>query len=491
MAYGHPPKHTRDFELDGFTNEQFLTLAVEAAKKLKWNVGTVSEQGFVAHTPFSMSSWSEEVSVQIDGNTARLKSFCTGNQAVDWGKNKRNIENLLAKIGELKETVNIDDLSRQYTEMVTETGSSQQDELTASEPETTNKTSGLMAIFKPAEGYYITPIIIILNILVFIVMIISGVHFIAPDSESLINWGANFRPATLNGEWWRLLTCCFLHIGIFHLLMNIYALLYIGMLLEPLLGKARFLSAYLLTGVVASLSSLWWHDFTVSAGASGAVFGMYGVFLALLTTNLIDAAARKSLLTSIMFFVGYNLLYGIKGGIDNAAHIGGLVSGLLVGYALVPGLRKQKAGRPVFVTLGLMAVIAALLSYGVIKKLPNDFGLFDAKMKEFERMEKRAMDVFNMPENTPGVEQVRIIRDTGIYYWNENIKLINSCNDLSLPAYFRNRNKLLTEYCELRIRTLELVAKGIAENSDEYNMQIKSLNDLVLQKLKELGEEGQ
>ena len=123
-----------------------------------------------------------------------------------------------------------------------------------------------------------------------------------------------------------MITNCFLHIGILHLAFKMYALIFIGVLLEPYLGKLRFAVAYLLTGVFASVASLYWHDHTVSAGASGAIFGMYGVFLAMLTTNLIPKSVRKGLLASIGLFVAYNLLYGLKGwGIDaNAAHIGGL-----------------------------------------------------------------------------------------------------------------------------------------------------------------------
>ena len=119
--------------------------------------------------------------------------------------------------------------------------------------------------------------------------------------------------------------------------------LYIGLLLEPRLGTIRFLGAYILTGIAASITSLWWHDLTISAGASGAIFGMYGVFLAMLTTNLIEKSARKALLTSIGVFVFYNLVNGMKGGIDNAAHIGGLVSGLLTGYAFYPSLKRPEA----------------------------------------------------------------------------------------------------------------------------------------------------
>jgi rhomboid protease GluP len=110
-------------------------------------------------------------------------------------------------------------------------------------------------------------------------------------------------------------------------------LLYIGLLLEPYLGKTRFLTAYLISGIAASMTSLWWNDLTISAGASGAIFGMYGVFLALLSTNLLDKSVKKVLFTSIAVFAGYNILNGLKSnsGIDNAAHIGGLISGLIIG----------------------------------------------------------------------------------------------------------------------------------------------------------------
>ncbi len=172
-------------------------------------------------------------------------------------------------------------------------------------------------------------------------MVMSGVDIMFPDSASLIKWGANFTFLTLKGEWWRLISSCFLHIGIAHLFFNMYALMYIGLLLEPHLGKTRFITAYLITGIAASMTSLWWHDRALSAGASGAIFGMYGVFLAMLTTNIIKNSSRKALLTSIAFFVGYNLIGGMEYGIDNAAHIGGLISGIIIGYAYVTGLKNR------------------------------------------------------------------------------------------------------------------------------------------------------
>ncbi|RYZ56080.1 MAG: rhomboid family intramembrane serine protease, partial [Chitinophagaceae bacterium] len=181
-----------------------------------------------------------------------------------------------------------------------------------------------------------------INVLLFIAMVASGVHFFAPQTADLLKWGANFMPLTTGGEWWRLLSSTFIHIGIIHLLFNMYALYMAGIYLEPMLGKGRYLAAYLCTGVLASVCSTWWHGAaTVSAGASGAIFGLYGVFLALLTTKLIPQTVRKALLQSIGVFVVYNLVYGAGAkGIDNAAHLGGMISGLVLGYLYFFSLRK-------------------------------------------------------------------------------------------------------------------------------------------------------
>ncbi|WP_413669728.1 rhomboid family intramembrane serine protease [Mucilaginibacter sp. Mucisp86] len=194
----------------------------------------------------------------------------------------------------------------------------------------------------PRQGFFSTAIIIDLNLLLFIIMVCSGLGFINFNAHDLLVWGGNFRPSVQTGQYWRLLTNMFLHGGIMHVLFNMYGLLFVGIFLEPLLGTGKYTVLYLLTGIIASITSIWWHPATVSVGASGAIFGMYGVFLALLTTNLFPPEFKKPFLINTAVFVGYNLLAGLSGGIDNAAHIGGLLSGLLFGYALYPSL-KQKA----------------------------------------------------------------------------------------------------------------------------------------------------
>jgi rhomboid protease GluP len=194
----------------------------------------------------------------------------------------------------------------------------------------------------------VTLIIVGLNTLVFLIMVFAGLGFISFDGRDLLAWGANFRPKTVDGEWWRLLTNVFMHGGLMHLLMNMYGLFFVGIFLEPLLGRLKYASAYLICGIAASYASIWWHPATISIGASGAIFGLYGVLTALLTTNKVDVKNRKGMLLICLPFIAINLLVGLTGGIDNAAHIGGLLCGLIIGYLFfffgdLPEAKAQKS----------------------------------------------------------------------------------------------------------------------------------------------------
>lgn len=195
----------------------------------------------------------------------------------------------------------------------------------------------------PGNGFGMTHLIMELNIVVFLAMVFSGMGFLTFNGGDLMNWGANYRPAILSGEYWRLFSCTFLHGGLMHLLMNMYGLLMVGLFLEPILNYKRYALFYVLSGIMSSVFSVWWHPATVSVGASGAIFGLYGIFLALLLTKLFPREFKNTFLVSTLVFVGYNLLFGLTGGIDNAAHIGGLLTGLTIGFLMYPALNKEKA----------------------------------------------------------------------------------------------------------------------------------------------------
>lgn len=388
---------------------------------------------------------------------------------------------------DIKEKIEISIKSEKEVDSLWSTDSADED-LHNQPPQTyRDKIKKAFSIFIPTEGYFFTPLIVNVNILIFVLMAISGVDIILPDNVSLINWGANFRPTTLDGQWWRLLTSCFIHIGVVHILMNLYGLIYIGLLLEPQLGKVSFISAYILSGLGGSAASLYWHELTISAGASGAIFGMYGVFLAMLTTNLIEKSARGTLLTSILFFVGYNLLNGLKGGIDNAAHIGGLVTGIIIGYSFYPSLSKPQELNLKYLTVSLLIVLVLSTSFIVYNQTPNDIGEYEKKMKIFISLESKALEVYHKDGNVSNDELLREIKDRGIYYWKESIKVINEADKLNLPEDLHTKNKKLIDYCELRIKCYQLLYKAIEEDTDKYQNDIQDYNTKIESMIKELG----
>ena len=180
---------------------------------------------------------------------------------------------------------------------------------------------------------------------VFAVEIMKGAGFDTMSTGLAIRMGANFGPDTLTGQWWRLLTSMFLHFGVLHLLMNMWCLWALGSLAERLMGHAEFLVLYFGTGLAGSLLSLAVHPQLVSAGASGAVFGIAGGLITYLwlKKSPLDFARAKKQLSSLGLFVAYNFIYSLKPGVDMMAHLGGLASGLVIAAALPPFLESPNA----------------------------------------------------------------------------------------------------------------------------------------------------
>lgn len=204
----------------------------------------------------------------------------------------------------------------------------------------------LRGLFIPSRRFLATPLLLDLNLLVFGLMVFSGVSAADPTGHQLVVWGSNVSGLTLHGQPWRLLSSLFVHAGLSHLLLNMFSLWLLGLLVEDRVGPTRLLLVYLASGVGGGLASLWWHTNGInSVGASGAIFGLYGFLLTLLISKklVLDKSDRRAMLGLVLYLVFSNLLSGLTGNIDNAAHLGGLATGLLVaGPLAVLGLMKNE-----------------------------------------------------------------------------------------------------------------------------------------------------
>jgi membrane associated rhomboid family serine protease len=213
-----------------------------------------------------------------------------------------------------------------------------------------------------------TLFLIAANVVMFLLMALTSGSLMNFDIPTSIKWGANYGPLTLTGQWWRLETSTFLHGGLFHVLFNMWALLNLGLLAEIIFGTEQYLALYLLAGLGGSVASLCWHPTVVGVGASGAIFGVAGAMLPALffERNQRLRAAMRGNLGSIAFFVVFNILYGAGARqIDNAAHLGGLATGLLLGLAL-PKVSEGPLSRSRGRTLAALLATAALIFAGAM-----------------------------------------------------------------------------------------------------------------------------
>jgi membrane associated rhomboid family serine protease len=219
-----------------------------------------------------------------------------------------------------------------------------------------------------ARRFPITAALIALNLLVFLAMVLRGVHPLHPAIDQMMNWGAQYGPLTLDGDWWRLFSSMFLHYGFIHLALNMWCLWNLGLLAESLFRRWTFLVIYLASGIGADIFSLSWDPIRVSAGASGAVFGLAGALITSLyfARLAVPRSELQGIIKSVVLFAGYNLVFGftIKT-IDNMAHLGGLVTGLLIGLAMAPVLSRPKDQRTP-AKLAIMSIAAIVLFAAVL-----------------------------------------------------------------------------------------------------------------------------
>lgn len=196
---------------------------------------------------------------------------------------------------------------------------------------------------------WVTPLLVAANVAVYVWMVASGVDPMQPAADAIVAHGGGYAPLTASGQYWRLVTQTFVHIGALHLAFNMAVLLQIGLFMERMLGNVGFAFLYLLTGVAASLVSTVFHPDLVTAGASGAVFGVYGGFLGVIARKrrTVPKAALKPLTKGVGVFLVYNLIYSFQPDIDLSAHVGGLVSGLALGLVLAAPLERPALARRV------------------------------------------------------------------------------------------------------------------------------------------------
>src|SRR5689334_4895598 len=208
--------------------------------------------------------------------------------------------------------------------------------------------------------YPVTTALLAINILAYVIDFAPGVN--------LRDWGVNYGPYTISGQYWRLFTAGFLHADIFHIGFNMWCLWSLGRLAERLFGKWQTFAIYMVTGVGGALLSIQSNPNHSELGASGAIFGIVGAVMAGVKFGDLDISAgeKRAIFSSVLSFAVLNFILGfsdfgssIFGHVDNMCHLGGFVSGLLVGLPLGAFARKHQLLQLATVVITSLVLFAA------------------------------------------------------------------------------------------------------------------------------------
>ncbi|WP_250628075.1 rhomboid family intramembrane serine protease [Pinirhizobacter soli] len=345
------------------------------------------------------------------------------------------------------------------------------------------------------------PVLVGINIVVFIAMCVSGVGIFTVDGNAVLSWGSNYGPLTAGGQWWRLLSNMFVHFGVIHVSLNMWALYASGRTVERLFGTGRFIVLYLFAGIAASMVSLLWNQTVNSAGASGAIFGVFGGMLAFVMNkrNEVPQSVMIEHRNSTLGFAAYSLFYGVAHtGVDNAAHIGGLVSGLAMGFVLARPLTSEarRAPRPASFWLSVSLGAAALFALSWPMTHPNaqtartrQFAVLLGHLSEDENVAVGATNALQQRTTSQKLSNQEVARELSSAVspkWDALYSEVAAVQLQPGDADFELHN-LLLQYFDARRQQFALLARSLPNNDmailEQSNAQRASA-DKALSELK-------
>jgi rhomboid protease GluP len=469
------PNHSQIIPIQNKDLKQLLYICIRALENLEWEISAVTDNTIVALTKQTWGRYSNEVTIECEDYKITVTSKMIHGEIADLGgRTKKDVFAFVSAF----ETIRYDTVESEVVNNKINTFQQQTVQQTALLEQEIGEIDKVMKL--SSGNMNLTWLIMAANVVIFILMAIEGAGLIDVYPMVHVKWGSNFSLLTLTGDWWRLFTSTYIHFGIIHLAMNMYALYMAGVYLEPMLGKTRYITAYTACGILASVASLWWHtDGINSAGASGAIFGLYGLFLALLLTNLIPRKIRLSLLQTTAIFVGYNLVYGMKGNIDNAAHIGGLVSGFVIGLLYAWTIREEQKERRAGWAGPLVLILAVVIAYFYIQKnsllrapaapeemvekertsYPDD-NIYNEKYYQFMQMNGRAMMLYNYRDLSN--KQIKdTIKKVSSPYLDSAAKYLDEMKEMRVSANTQQRSTLLQKYLDERKKEMAIMLRII------------------------------
>lgn len=328
-------------------------------------------------------------------------------------------------------------------------------------------------IFALTPRIYVTQVLLALNVAVFGLMCFYQVDIMNPNTDDMIAWGANFGPKTIGGQWWRLFSAMFLHHGVLHLGVNMYVLYSYGRLMERLLGNLGFAVMYIASGLCGNVASLFWNPMAVSAGASGAIFGLFGAMFGSLVRH--QGSIPPSLVVQLrnggLLFVVVTVGFGLADpDIDQAAHLGGLVGGFVCGVLMGRKYVGEAAAKRMLGDV-LVAAFGVVVFLGGIFAAKSQLGDLPAAYESYQRfpaaeratLDKVQAQIDAAAAGTKAIEQMAASFEQEILpEWRAFYQPLAGYK--GLPKSLQEPIDAIYEYAKLRDETWALVASGLRTN---------------------------
>ena len=471
MAFGWKTEYEKRVPAEGRTNWEIFAIAEKACEELEWEYLVADEKTFTATTPIHWTLNEEIITIVTEGNEIIFKSQSESLELYEAGRNRKNIEELLLPaFNRQKLSIPVDQIIsnseriRQEAQSVKETG---------------NRVSSDKITFG-TKDHEMTFFLMFLNVAVFIFLAIKGVDILKPAPEDITRWGGNVREFVVAGDWWRLVTNLFVHAGIYSLLINLFGLYFIGLLVETILGKVKFLIAYITVGALGSLLSIYLGGTGVTAGASGAVSGLYGVLVAFASTGYANRKFNIWWFLSILIYAGIIIWFGVQGLADDVTNIGGFVSGVCIGLLFYFFHFRRNLARAGGTRISIeILLIAAILVFLFIRTGKDDSLRFERAVMKLNQIELKAMTQMQDLQSAESDKQAaEILKQKALPLWRNFQKEINKTDRYKLQDEFKRKRDLLHNYSELRIKQTELIYKSISEETNKYDPEIDTPEDL-------------
>jgi membrane associated rhomboid family serine protease len=330
---------------------------------------------------------------------------------------------------------------------------------------------------------WITSAVVFANVVIFVATALALKRLDLSAAPQMITWGANFAPLTLHGQWWRLLSALFLHGNIAHVFFNMWALWNVGRLTERLYGNWAFAFLYLACGVLSGLASIVWDPSRATIGASGAIFGIFAAVIVFSLHPRIRGAVKvpAALWVSTLVFALYNLAAGFfYPGVDNAAHVGGVLSGVILGACLVRPLDLKVRSRFPVKNMVVATVLATIAGVAAVWQAT---GLGDQLTAPERYVRTHLWYVNGEVENLRKWQEIALQAGSGqlsnaalserfqreiVPFWEDASARLKK-DEAAVPADERQYASLAAEYSRLRLQWANAVVDGARGNQERFS----------------------